>query len=190
MLESIWPLLRQHWPIALTLLTFAYFAKNRFTHGLEKYPGPFLASLTDWWRFFDVLGRRPDITHIRLHRELGDIVRLGPNVLSFADPNALKTIYGLNRGFLKVALKGLGEVGRVLMKTDWVLHRSNSHVQGRMASFAVLYYRRVVPCRTAKKCKQCLFHECTRTVRAISGRYHRKILGSDRSPVLFNERRV
>ena len=104
MLESLLPLLVRYWPLILLLLSITYLARNRFNHGLQKYPGPFTASLTDWWRFFDVWGRRPDITHIRLHSELGDVVRLGPNVLSFADPRAIKTIYGLNKGFTKVIL--------------------------------------------------------------------------------------
>jgi len=36
-----------------------------------------------------------------LHRQYGDIVRVGPNVLSSADPRAIKIIYGLNKGFVK-----------------------------------------------------------------------------------------
>ncbi|MCJ1307251.1 hypothetical protein MMC25_000897 [Agyrium rufum] len=101
MLEDILPFILEHWLAAVSFLTIAYFAKNYFNHGLQKYPGPFLASLTDWWRFVDVWGRRPDITHNALHRKHGDIVRLGPNALSFADPKAIKTIYGLNKGFTK-----------------------------------------------------------------------------------------
>jgi hypothetical protein len=104
-LESLIPFSCEHWLITLLLLLVLYMARNHFHHGLQGYPGPFLASLTDWWRFFDVLGRRPEITHIKLHNQYGDIVRLGPNVLSFADPKALKTIYGLNKGFRKVGRK-------------------------------------------------------------------------------------
>lgn len=92
----------RHWPTAILLVFITYLAKNRFRHGLHKYPGPLLASLTDWWRFFDVLGRRPDITQRALHKKHGNIIRYGPNALSFADPQALKTIYGLNKGFVKV----------------------------------------------------------------------------------------
>ncbi|CAI4217434.1 unnamed protein product [Parascedosporium putredinis] len=66
-----------------------------------QVPRPLLASLTNWWRFFDVRGRRPEITHIDLHRKYGDVVRLGPNTLSFSNPKALKAIYGLNKGFIK-----------------------------------------------------------------------------------------
>ncbi len=46
--------------------------------------------------------RRPEVEHIKLHEKHGDVVRLGPNSLSFSDPKALKTIYGLNKGFTKV----------------------------------------------------------------------------------------
>lgn len=75
---------------------------NRYQKGLNKYPGPFLASLTNWWRVYIVAQRRAELTHIALHQKYGEIVRLGPNFLSFANPDALKTIYGLNKGFTKV----------------------------------------------------------------------------------------
>jgi hypothetical protein len=59
----------------------------------------FLASLTKWWRVLDVYKRRPEVTDINLHAKYGDVVRLGPNTLLFADSKALKAIYGLNKGF-------------------------------------------------------------------------------------------
>lgn len=100
---SLLALLAEHWPIAITSLFILYLVKNRFNNGLNKYPGPLLASLTDWWRVWDVYGQRPEKTHIALHAEHGDVVRLGPNTLSFANPAALKAIYGLNKGFVKVS---------------------------------------------------------------------------------------
>lgn len=101
--EEILHLVLQHWLSAVGVSFVAWLAWNRYRHGLNKYPGPFLASLTDWWRFIDVWNRRPDMTHIKLHEKHGDVVRLGPNTLSFADPVALKAIYGLNKGFVKVS---------------------------------------------------------------------------------------
>ena len=100
--ESLVGILLQHWPAVLAVAVTTYLIKNRFNRELNKYPGPFLASLTDWWRFWDVYKRRPELTHIKLHSKHGDVVRLGPNTLSFASPKALKTIYGLNKGFTKV----------------------------------------------------------------------------------------
>ena len=107
MLETCLLVVGQHWLLLAILSLGFYLARNYFNHGLQKYPGPFFASLTDWWRFWDVWGRRPDITQIRLHKENGDVVRLGPNVLSFASPKALKDIYGLNKGFTKVKISSL-----------------------------------------------------------------------------------
>lgn len=79
-----------------------YLSLNYFYNSLHVFPGPFWAHLTDLWRYLDVKGRRPERTHIELHRQYGDIVRLGPRTLSFADPQAIKVIYGLNKGFTKV----------------------------------------------------------------------------------------
>ncbi|MCJ1264131.1 hypothetical protein MMC22_004002 [Lobaria immixta] len=101
MLQFILSVFLHHWRAILLLLLTARLGSNYFNHGLNKYPGPLAASLSDLWRFFDVWGRRPDITHIKLHRKHGDIVRLGPNTLSFGNPLALKAIYGLNKGFVK-----------------------------------------------------------------------------------------
>ena len=92
----------QYWLPTIISIILAWFLRNRFNNGLQKYPGPLLASLTDWWRFWDVYRRSSHETHQKLHQKYGDVVRLGPNTLSFANPKALKTIYGLNKGFVKV----------------------------------------------------------------------------------------
>ncbi|KAJ9668219.1 hypothetical protein H2201_001648 [Coniosporium apollinis] len=101
LLQDILSLLIAYWPLVLFSTVTAYLLSNKYNKGLNKYPGHWLAAYTDWWRFFDALGRKTEYTHINLHRKYGDIVRLGPNVLSFADPRAIKIIYGLNKGMTK-----------------------------------------------------------------------------------------
>lgn len=108
MIEEVVDFLLRHWLSVAAAAVLVWLVRNRYYNGLNRYPGPFLASLTDWVRFFDVWGRRPDITHRALHKKYGDVVRLGPNSLSFGDPKALKTIYGLNKGFIKVCLTDRG----------------------------------------------------------------------------------
>ena len=88
-------------------LLVAHLLHNKLYKGLNKYPGHPLAAYTNWWRFWDVSQRHPEVTHMNLHKKHGDIVRLGPNVLSFADPKAIKTIYGLNKGMTKVRTRFL-----------------------------------------------------------------------------------
>ncbi|KAK1775550.1 cytochrome P450 [Copromyces sp. CBS 386.78] len=87
--------------LGVFLLLLLHAATNYFNHGLNKYPGPFLASLTNWWRFFLVSGQKCQETHIKLHSQLGNVVRLGPNCLSFADPQAAKVIYSLKNNLNK-----------------------------------------------------------------------------------------
>ncbi|KAI0816187.1 cytochrome P450 [Xylaria sp. FL0064] len=91
----------RYWALGVVLVTVAWLIRNRVHNGLNKYPGPFIASLTDLWRLYEVWGRQFEVTNRKLHDQYGDVVRLGPNTLSFADPKALKTIYGLNKGFIK-----------------------------------------------------------------------------------------
>jgi hypothetical protein len=104
MLQALLSLLLEYWPYVLAGGVAAFFINNKFYKGLYKYPGPPLAAYTNWWRFYDASKRKPELTQLKLHRQYGDIVRLGPNVLTFADPKAIKDIYGLNKGFVKVSV--------------------------------------------------------------------------------------
>jgi len=94
---------RDYTILGLFAVAVLYFVRQYFYHGLNQYPGPLLAKFTNLWRYLDNRTRKAEWTHLRLHRQYGDVVRLGPNVLSFAHPAALKTIYGLNKGFVKVS---------------------------------------------------------------------------------------
>ncbi|KAK4942564.1 hypothetical protein LTR10_017693 [Elasticomyces elasticus] len=81
----------------------ATLARNYFNKGFNKYPGPFLARFTDAWRFESVRSGKSHLNLQALHERHGDIVRLGPNSLSFSNPDALKAIYGLNNRLTKIS---------------------------------------------------------------------------------------
>lgn len=100
------PIFLTYWPAIIATVFVAWLLNNKFHAGLNKYHGHWLAGYTDWWRFVDNLGRKTQHTHLDLHRKYGDVVRLGPNVLSFADPRAIKVIYGLNKGENHLACTG------------------------------------------------------------------------------------
>jgi hypothetical protein len=110
MAHYITNLLWENWIVILFTLVTINFLSNYFYNGLHKYPGPPFAHCTNFWRFLDVLKGQPHLTHLRLHRTHGDIVRIGPNVLSFANPKALRTIYAINRGFVKVPPQAIEQV--------------------------------------------------------------------------------
>ena len=65
----------------------------------SQIPGPFLASFTNLWRLLSVYRTQPPphLIQQNLHSKHGDIVRLGPNVLSLRGAHFVPQIYGINR---------------------------------------------------------------------------------------------
>ncbi|RJE19637.1 Cytochrome P450 [Aspergillus sclerotialis] len=88
--------------IALAAIVI-HLIRNYFTPGVYSIPGPFVAKLSNIWRFIDVAKGRPDVTLYKLHQKHGDYVRLGPNVVSVRNTDVLKTIYGINKGYQKTS---------------------------------------------------------------------------------------
>ncbi|EOA80752.1 uncharacterized protein SETTUDRAFT_100442 [Exserohilum turcica Et28A] len=78
----------------ITQYVFAYLQSP-----LKSIPGPFLAKFSNIWRFFNHYGQTHIETQRKLHEEHGDIVRLGPNVVSIADASLIKTIYNTRGTF-------------------------------------------------------------------------------------------
>ena len=61
---------------------------------LRSAPGPLLSSVSDLPRLYWTLTKKQFNTHIDLHKKYGKLVRLGPNMVSVADPAAIPIIYG------------------------------------------------------------------------------------------------
>ncbi|KAF9001677.1 cytochrome P450 monooxygenase pc-bph [Cyathus striatus] len=67
----------------------------------QSIPGPFLAKLSDLWLGkIAADGHRSEVVHA-LHEKYGPVVRIAPNHISIADPNALPIVYGHGTGTLK-----------------------------------------------------------------------------------------
>ncbi|KIW99247.1 uncharacterized protein Z519_00910 [Cladophialophora bantiana CBS 173.52] len=65
-----------------------------FFHPLRKYPGPLLGKLSQF-HFSYICGTGNSHRYLEaLHRKHGDIVRYGPNELSFTDPEDVTFIHG------------------------------------------------------------------------------------------------
>ncbi|CEJ56131.1 Putative Cytochrome P450 [Penicillium brasilianum] len=91
----------QHVEGVLFLLAALYLVSNYLTPGVRNVPGPFLAKFSNLWRFLDVANGHAEATLYKLHQKYGDYVRLGPNVVSVRNLDALKAIYGINKGYRK-----------------------------------------------------------------------------------------
>jgi cytochrome P450 family 628 len=77
-------------------------AYRAFFHPLRQYPGPFMARITQFWLPYNVSERADSAWFIdRLHRKYGEYVRIGPNLLSIADPDMVDPIHAPGTRFTK-----------------------------------------------------------------------------------------
>jgi hypothetical protein len=84
-------------------LVLGYVVYYRYLHPLAKYPGPPLASVTNLWKTYHLWNLHLPHTLVRLHEQYGDVVRVGPNDLSFRNPDAVNTIYKAGRQLQKTS---------------------------------------------------------------------------------------
>ncbi|RDB28044.1 Benzoate 4-monooxygenase [Hypsizygus marmoreus] len=71
------------------------------SHGIRLYPGPLLAKFSDLWLgVVSKNGHRSEVIH-EIHKKYGPFVRIAPNHVSIADPDALAIVYAHGNGALK-----------------------------------------------------------------------------------------
>ncbi|KAH7371279.1 cytochrome P450 [Pyrenochaeta sp. MPI-SDFR-AT-0127] len=106
-MSSVWTsfLSAAHLHICLPSLIVAYclgwVIYSRYFHPLAKYPGPFFASISRLWLIIDVAKGNAEKTQRQLHARFGSIVRIAPDEIAIADPEAIKVIYAIHSGFTK-----------------------------------------------------------------------------------------
>ncbi|KAI5919309.1 cytochrome P450 monooxygenase-like protein [Camillea tinctor] len=78
-------------------------------HPLRRFPGPWLAQYTQFYHFFKVKDKIDNYRHLaRLHAEYGDYVRVGPNLLSVADPDMIGVMFDRDTKFEKADWYDIG----------------------------------------------------------------------------------
>ncbi|KAJ2990879.1 hypothetical protein NUW58_g2738 [Xylaria curta] len=87
--------------LGISGLWFAWGILTALWSPLRTIPGPFLSRFTNGWYFWRVVRWQFQVEQVELHRKYGPVVRLGPKRFSFAEPEALKTIYGHGTDFSK-----------------------------------------------------------------------------------------
>ncbi|KAK2626244.1 hypothetical protein QTJ16_004506 [Diplocarpon rosae] len=86
----LWSLLLSWSSLKLGALVY-----NIYFHPLSAFPGPLAARATTWWKtYIEVVTQESMLDVLKqLHRTYGDIIRVGPNELHFAQPSAYHEIY-------------------------------------------------------------------------------------------------
>ncbi|KAL1801136.1 hypothetical protein ACET3X_001478 [Alternaria dauci] len=79
--------------MGLIVYLITYIIYQRFLHPLAKFPGPFLASLTDLWQVSEFLSLKQPYNLTALHEKYGQFVRYGPDKISTTAEDAIPIIY-------------------------------------------------------------------------------------------------
>jgi len=74
-----------------------------YFHPLAGFPGPRFSAFTRLPHNFAVWTGRTHKYTLALHDKYGDVVRVGPDELSFVNPDAWRDIYSQGRGYDKAA---------------------------------------------------------------------------------------
>ncbi|KAL4806606.1 cytochrome P450 [Aspergillus unguis] len=77
----------------LAVVTLIYIIYQRYIHPLARYPGPFLASITDTWQAYQFYTLKQPYNLTKLHEKYGPIVRYAPDKLSITHESAIPIIY-------------------------------------------------------------------------------------------------
>ncbi|KAK2606805.1 hypothetical protein N8I77_005531 [Diaporthe amygdali] len=79
--------------VCLFLGIVGYVVYQVYFHPLARFPGPFLASVTDLWQVHQFLTLRQPYNLTDLHAKYGQFVRYGPDKLSITAEDAIPSIY-------------------------------------------------------------------------------------------------
>ncbi|KAK3686575.1 hypothetical protein LTR37_019680 [Vermiconidia calcicola] len=89
-------------PWALLALPIFYYVLPYIRNwSIQDVPGPFLAKFSNLWVMYECRRCRRYLTVHKLHQKHGKLVRITPNHVSIADPDAIPVVYGHGTGFLK-----------------------------------------------------------------------------------------
>lgn len=96
-------LARAIWLVLATSALLVLVHTFRTWYSLRHIPGPFVASITNLQRAWWVKTGRAHLYHQAVHEKYGELVRIGPHMVSFSNPSAIPVVYPIRPGFPKVS---------------------------------------------------------------------------------------
>lgn len=106
-LLGILPLFLSWWYVIVPSILITRGLYKRYASPLRHYPGPWLASCTRLWKVLSTASTRTHLDHIALHQKYGPIVRIAPDELSLASPEAARALLSAGKRFYKTRFYGV-----------------------------------------------------------------------------------
>ena len=89
-------------PYTLLLLPFLYYLLPYIrNNAIRNVPGPTLAIFSNLWLLYQCRWGRRYLAVDQAHKRLGPLVRIQPDHVSIADPQAIPVVYSHTGGWLK-----------------------------------------------------------------------------------------
>jgi len=92
-----------YFQLALVAYALLWVGYARLLHPLKHVPGPLFASITRLWIVYHVLRGDMDVVQRALHQRYGPLVRIGPDEIACADPEAIRKIYPTSKPLTKAS---------------------------------------------------------------------------------------
>jgi cytochrome P450 len=122
--------------VALSAYIFGFVVYRLYFHPLSKYPGPFWAKITDLYSTYHAWKGDRHLEFWRCHEKYGNVVRFGPNSVSFNTSTALHDIYGFKRNVRKADFYSAFPVTKDAYSTHSAIDRSQHARKRRVLSHA------------------------------------------------------
>lgn len=106
-INGVMPFLLRWWFVILPAAILVRALYNKYAYPVRKYPGPWLASYTRLWKVISTASGDTQHEHIKLHQKYGPIVRIAPNEVSLASPEAARTLLSAGKRFYKTEFYGV-----------------------------------------------------------------------------------
>ncbi|KAL4940007.1 hypothetical protein BDV06DRAFT_213837 [Aspergillus oleicola] len=78
------------WPLFPLAFVLVVVIRRRYFSSISNITGPFLASISSFWKIQQIINGHTEEEMLRLHREHGDFVRIADNEVSVGHPDAVK----------------------------------------------------------------------------------------------------
>lgn len=119
--------------LSLTLLYALYRGiYNRYFHPLRHFPGPFWASLSDFFKLWILHTKQAHTLGLEYHEKYGPVVRAAPNLLAVNDPLLLPHIY--HRRVDKTDVYTTGVLGSLAPPFQTTRHEEHAAKRKRVAN--------------------------------------------------------
>ena len=105
---------------------------NRYFHPLRHFPGPFWASVSDFFKLWILHTKQAHTLGLEYHERYGPVVRAGPNLLAVNDPLLLPRIY--HRKVDKTDVYTTGVLGDLAPPFQTIKHEEHAAKRKRVAN--------------------------------------------------------